>query len=151
MLGTCSTSGACNILVGACLETLVNFAYWPLTRAKLRKKCTSVNNRCIWLKISGDQGWPWLSRGWIESKIVMLTGSRWASNYYITPVTGSSDQLERRCWNEDHVLAEAGLPRTPVEQPRRTGKKGCDRQKSGGQYVAVFVRSPTPSHTQPLQ
>ena len=29
------------------------------------------------------------------------------SNYYITPVTGSSDQLERRCWNENHVPAEA--------------------------------------------
>ena len=33
-------------------------------------------------------------------------------------------------------------PQVPVEQPGRTGKKGCDSQKSGGQYVAVFVRSP---------
>ena len=31
----------------------------------------------------------------------------------------------------------------PVEQPRRTGKKRCYGHKSEGQYVAVFVRSPT--------
>ena len=42
--------------------------------------------------------------------IVTLTRSRWASNYYITPATGSSEQLERRCWNENHVPAEAGPP-----------------------------------------
>ena len=99
--------------------------YWPPIRQSCqKKKCTCVNNRCIRSKISGDQGRPWLSRGWIECEIVTLAGSRWMSNYYITP----------------------------VEQPRRTGKKGCDSQKSwGGQYVAVFVWSPTPSHTQPFQ
>ena len=37
-----------------------------------------------------------------------LTGSRWMSNYYITPAKGSSGQWERRCWNENHVPAEAG-------------------------------------------
>ena len=46
-------------------------------------------------------------------------------------------QLERRCWNEDHVPERLG-PRPPVEQPRRTGKKRCYGHKSGGQYVAVL-------------
>ena len=86
-------------------------AYWPPTRPSCqKKKCACVNNRCIRSKILGDQGRPWLSRGWIECEIVTLTGSRWMSNYYITPATGSSDQLERRCWNENHVPAEAGPP-----------------------------------------
>ena len=71
-----------------------------------------------------------------------LAGSRWMSNYYITPATGSSSHLERRCWNEIHVPAEVGppgpwAPRSPVEQPRRTGKKRCYGHKSR-QYVAVL-------------
>ena len=53
---------------------------------------------------------------------VMLTRSWWVSNYYITPATGSSDQLERSCWNENHVPAEAGPPgpwlSSPGEQER---------------------------------
>ena len=116
-------------------------AYWPPTRPSCqKKKCTCVNNRCIRSKISGDQGQPWLSRGWIECEIVTPTGSRWTSNYYITPATGSSSYLERRCWNENHVPAQAG---PPVEQPRRTGKKGCDSQKSGGSICCCSVQSPT--------
>ena len=40
----------------------------------------------------------------------------------------------------------------PVEQPRWTRTThGNDRRGWGGQYVAVFVQSPTPSHTQTLQ
>ena len=125
--------------------------YWPPTRPGCQnKKCTWINNRCIRPKISGDQGWPWLSRGWIECEIVTLAGNRWTSNYYVTPATGSSGQLERRCWMR--TMSQKGwVPRPPVGQPRRTGKKGCDSQKSGGQYVTVFVRSPTPSYTQPVQ
>ena len=43
-------------------------------------------------------------------------------------------------------------PRPPVEQPRRTRTTHGDVQKGwGGQYVAVFVQSPTPSHTQTFQ
>ena len=93
-------------------------AYWPPTQPNCqKKKCTCVNNRCIRSKISGDQGRPWLSRGWIECEIVTLAGSRWATNYYITLATGSSDQLERRCWNENHVPAEAGPPDPQLSSP----------------------------------
>ena len=82
--------------------------YWPRPSCQ-KKKCTCVNNRCIRSKISGDQGIPWLSTGWIEYNVT-LARSRWVSNYYITPATGSSDQLEKSCWNENHVPAEAGPP-----------------------------------------
>ena len=50
-------------------------AYWPRLSSQ-KKNCTSVNNRCIRSKISGDQGWPWLSRGWIECEIVTLAWRR---------------------------------------------------------------------------
>ena len=50
-------------------------------------------------------------------QIVMLVESRWMSNYYITPVTRSSDQLERRCWNENYVPAEAGPPGPRLSSP----------------------------------
>ena len=54
-----------------------NVVYWPPTRSSCQnRKCTCVNNRCIRSKISGDQGRPWLSRGWIECKIVTLAGRR---------------------------------------------------------------------------
>ena len=54
-------------------------------------------------------------------------------------------------WREDagkrNMSQRGWAPRPPVEQPRRTGKKRCYGHKSGGQYVAVLFRSPTPSHT----
>ena len=52
------------------------------------EKCTCVNNRCIQgitLTVDG-LNWVW---------IVTLARSWWTSNYYITPVKGSSDHLER--------------------------------------------------------
>ena len=107
------------------------------------EKYTCVNNRFSQSKISGDN----LDCRRVElSTNVTLARSRWMSNYYITLVTGSSDQLERWCWNENHVPAEAGH-RSPVEQPRRTGKKCCYGQKSGGQYVAVLFSLQLTSHT----
>ena len=96
-----------------------------------------------------------------------LAGRRVTSNYYITPATGSSNQLkircgreyqhpgegalrppieqlqlERRCWNEDHV-PERLSPQAPVEHPRRTGKKRCYGHKSGGSIFCSSVQSQT--------
>ena len=94
-------------------ETIV--AYWPPTRLSCqKKKCTYVNNRYIRSNISGATLIVEVLN-WVRT--VTLARSRWTTNYYITPATGSPDRLERRCWNE---------------QPRRTGKKGCDSQKSWG-------------------
>ena len=41
------------------------------------------------------------------------------------------NQLEKRCWIEEHVPERLG-PRPPVKQPRRTGKKRDYGRKSGG-------------------
>ena len=116
----------------------LNVAYWSLTRLSCQnRKCTSVNNRCILLKISGDQGRPWLSRGWIECKIVTLAGSRWASNCYITPATGSSGQLERRCWNEK----DAGPPGPRLSSPGEWERKAVIARREGVnmlQFCSVF-------------
>ena len=126
-----------------CLDSV---AYWPWPSCQ-KKKSTCVNNRCIRSKISGDQGQPWLLRGWIEWEIVTLAGSRWVSNYYITPATGSSDQLERRCWNESHVPAEA-WPQAPGWAAQENGKEILLWPEEWGSICCSSVQSPTHlSHT----
>ena len=92
--------------------------YW-LPAELSDEKCSSVNNRCIRSKISEDN----LDCRRVElSANVTLVRGRWMSNYYITPGTGSSDQLERRCWNENHVTAEAG-PQAPGWAVQENGKE----------------------------
>ena len=124
-------------------------AYWPPTRSSCQnKKCTCVNNRRIRSKISGEQGRPWLSRGWTECEIVTLAGSRWSSNYYITPATRSSDQLERRCWNKNHVSAEAGPPGHRLSSPGEGGRKAMIAIRVGGSICCSLCSvSNSLSHT----
>ena len=67
-------------------------------------------------------------------------------------VSWRSDESETRCGRESHHPAESW----PLSGLRlsSTGEKerhNIDGHKSGGQYIAVFVQSPTPSHTQTLQ
>ena len=65
-------------------------------------------------------------------------------NYYITPAIGSSDQLERRCWNENHVPVKARPPGPQLSSAGGRERKAVIARRVGeGQYVAVFVRSPT--------
>ena len=116
-----------------------------------KEKCTCVNNRCIRSKISGEQGRPWLLRGWIECEIVTLAGSRWTSNYYITPATGSSGQLERRCWNEDHTPAEAGPPGPRWSSPGERGRKAVITRRVGVNMMQSLFGLQLTSHTQPFQ
>ena len=61
---------------------------------------------------------------------VTLARSRWA--------TGSSDQLERRCWNENHVPAEAGPPRPQLSSPGERERNTAMARRVGGLYVAVL-------------
>ena len=104
------------------------------------KKCTCVNNRCIWLKISGDNLDCWR----VElSANVTLTKSWWVSNYHITPVTGSSDQLERRCWNENHVPAEAGPPGPQLSSPGERERNAVIARRVGRSVCCSSVQSPT--------
>ena len=57
------------------------------------------------------------------------------------------DQLVIRCGRESQQKAE---PPGHWLNIRRT-RHNADGHKSGGRYIAVFVQSPTPSHTQTLQ
>ena len=65
------------------------------------------------------------------------TRRRWKLNYYITHCSGSSIS-----WRENPGLKNMSqrgwAPRSPVEQPKRTGKKRGYGHESGGQYVAVL-------------
>ena len=76
-------------------------------------------------------------------------------NYYITrwrqEISQFGDPLVTRYGRESQHPAE-WAPGPPVEQPWRTRTThGYVQRGWGGQYVAVFVQSPTPSHTQTLQ
>ena len=105
-------------------------------------------NRCIWSKTSRYS----LHRGWVEfGANSTLTGSRWVSNNYIirgrrqVQLVGVSE-LEIRCCSENQHPAEGyGPPWPQIEQPSRTRKKCCLRQKKlGGQYVEVCSVSNSP-------
>ena len=77
-----------------------------------------------------------------------LARSRWVSNYYINPATGSSDQLERRCWNENHIPAEAGPPGPRLSSPGEQERNAVIARRVGeGQYVAVLFSLQLTSHT----
>ena len=116
-------------------------AYWPLTRSSCqKKKCTCVNNRCIRSKISGDQGRSWLLRGWILCEL-------WRSQ----EVGGSQifyNPGDRKFRSVGEKMQEREpCPSSPGKRERNTVIAG----RVWGQYVAIFVRSPTHSHTQPFQ
>ena len=64
------------------------------------------------------------------------TQLRGPSGPRLSSCSWGSDELEIRCWIEEHV-PERLVPRLLVEQPRRRGKK-CDGHKSEDQYVAVL-------------
>ena len=109
------------------------------------EKFTSVNNRCIRSKISGDN---------LNCRQVQLsancdaTGSRWMSNNYITRVRQEVNQLERRCWNENHVPAEAGPLGLRLSSLRERERNAViARRVGGGQYVAVLFSLRLTSHT----
>ena len=59
------------------------------------------------------------------------------------------NQLEIRCGRENQYPAE-WVPRPPVEQPRKTGKKTLLWPIEWGSICCHSVRSPTPSHSKTL-
>ena len=59
------------------------------------------------------------------------------------------DELETRCGRESQQKAE--LPGLRLSSTGEQERRNADGHKSRGQYIAVFVQSPTPSHTQTLQ
>ena len=145
-----------------CINRLINHKIQPNQIIYIWCTCLKIDlvlNNKQWLKL-------WRSQQ-----------EEWASNYYITPATGSSNQLEKRCCRENQHPAEGALrtpdwavavgdqiswredagmrnmsqrgwaPRPPVEQPRRTRKKHFYGHKSGSQYVAVLFSLQLTSHT----
>ena len=61
------------------------------------------------------------------------------------------DQLGIRCSKEIHHLAERTGPLgLRLSSPGERERHKADGHKSGGQYIAVFVQSPTPSHSKTL-
>ena len=81
-------------------------------------------------------------------RIVTLAGNRWAPNCYMTLVTESSDQLKRRCWNENLVPAEAGPPGPRLSSPGEQERNTVIARRVGGSICCSSVQSPTHlSHT----
>ena len=107
------------------------------------KKCTCVNNRCIRSKILGDQRITLTVNGLNWVRIVTLARSRWTSNYYITPATGSSGQLEKRCWNENHVPAEAEPPGPRLSSTGERERNAAVARRVGGSICCSSIQSPT--------
>ena len=50
----------------------------------------------------------------------------------ITPTTGSSHQLQRRCWNENHDPAEAESPSPRLSSPGERERKAVIARRVGG-------------------
>ena len=99
-----------------------------LTPAKLSKtKCTYVNNRCIWSKISG---------GNLNCRGVELSANCDARRKYVgvqllyNPGDRKFRSVGEKMLEWEPCPSKGWAPRPPVEQPRKTGKKGCDSQKS---------------------
>ena len=116
-------------------------AYGPLAELS-NKRCTCINNRCIWSKISGYN----LDCGRAElGADVTPTRSRWASNNYITRCHRQVERVSQFVGvrgSEIQLPAERSL-RTPVEQPKRMRSAAKD-SGTGGQYVAVGSVSNSP-------
>ena len=104
---------------GCQYQTIVT--YWPSAELS-NKRCTCVNNRCIWSKISGYH----LDCGWVElCADVTPTRSRWASNNYTTGCHRQFQLVGDRCCCENQLPERAGLSEPSVEQPSRMRKKCC--------------------------
>ena len=112
------------------------------------KKCTRVNIRCIRSNISGYN----LDCRRIEmSENVTLTRSRWMSNNDITRCDGQVQWVGDQ--SLESVVAVRAVRTRPSRElgrqsPRLSSPVGWERsvaiaRRTGGQYVAVFVQSPS--------
>ena len=115
-----------------------------LTLAKLSKEmhlCKSQVHLIEDIRGSGDN----LDCQRVElSTNVTLARSRWASNYYITPATGSSDQLERRCWNGNHVPAEPGPLGPQLSSPGEQERNATMARRVGVNMLQFYSVSNSP-------
>ena len=72
-----------------------------------------------------------------------LARSRWTTNYYITPATRGSDQLERRCSSENYIPAEAGPPGPMLSSPGERERNAVIARRVRGSICCSSVQSST--------
>ena len=135
--------------------------YWPSTEPSI-KRCTCVNkrNRCTQSKISEYHPdlWTW----WNSVQMRTPTGSRWASNNYITrcprgpelvavEVSSVPVAVGDRMPAEWEPAPDRGLGSSVTHgwaaQPRWGRSAAMVARRTLGQYVAVFPRLQLTSHT----
>ena len=108
------------------LETVT---YWRSVELS-NKRCTCVNNRCIWSKISGYN----LDCGWVElGTDVTPTRSRWLSNNYITRCHRQVQLVGFRLW----------ALRTPDWADQQNEKEVLLKTEEFGVNMLQSVQSPT--------
>ena len=73
-----------------------------------------------------------------------VTLARSRSSYYITPAIGSSDQLEKRCWNENHIPAEAGSPGPRLSSPGERERNAVNARRVGINMLQFFSVTNSP-------
>ena len=103
--------------------------YWPRPSCQ-KKKCTCVNNRCIQSNKSG---------GDLDCRGVELSANCDAHRKLVdvkllyNPSNRKFRSVGEKILEWEPCSSRGWAPRPPVEQPRKTGKKGCDSQKSWGE------------------
>ena len=135
----------------------LSVTYWPSTELSI-KKCTSVNNRCIWSKTSGYHlelwtGWIWCNcdapRKQVDVKQL----------YNLVPQTVwvSWSQLQLEFESLFEAVRTSSRQRAcspqwpPVEQPSRMRKKCCYSQRNLGSICCSLFHLQLTSHTQPFR
>ena len=101
--------------------------------------------------VEDTRGWLWLSTGWTECKCDAR--KRWVDvKLLYKPGDRKLRSVGEKMLEWEPYPSRGWAPRPPVEQPRRTGKKGRDSQKSWGVNVlqSLFGLQLT-SHTQPFR
>ena len=94
---------------------------------------------------------PWLSKGWIECE---LWRSQEVGGRQIPSDRNPSDRKfrsvgKKRCWNENHVPAEAGLPGPRLSSPGERERNAAMARRVGFnilQFCSVF-NSPLTDNT----
>ena len=150
------------------LNLFVNFltgdivTYWPSTELSI-KRCTCVNNRCIWSKILGYHldlwtGWIWCNCDahrkqvgvkQLYNQVPQTAWERWSSRQGEFSSSCSHSLSPSRSWGQDAIVRASSRQRAwalriPVEQSSRMRKKCCYGQRNLGSICVSL--SPSPAH-----
>ena len=136
---------------------VLSVTYWPSTELSI-KRCTCVNNRCIWSKTSGYHLDLWT--GWIRCNYnahKKQVGVKQLYNPVPQTVWGSWSQLQLEFESQFEAVRtssrqRACSPQWPlVEQPSRMRKKCSYSQRNLGSIYCSLFRLQLTSHTQPFR